>query len=190
MIAIRRARPADAPSIGAVHVAAWRSAYPGILPDAYLAKLSATRQAMFYDNTIRASAAGVHVATASGLDLGPAGGPTRIVGFVTDGLARPQRSGPAPAEGEIETLYVLDDWRERGLGRRLMRAAAAHLAAAGCASAFVWVLRQNQSRWFYERLGGKVAAEATIEVGGAPVTQTAYVWSPIDKLVQATSAAP
>jgi len=27
-------------------------------------------------------------------------------------------------------------------------------------------------------------------VGGAPVVQTAYVWSPIDKLVQATSSAP
>jgi hypothetical protein len=31
MISIRRARPADAVAIGAVHVAAWRSAYPGIL---------------------------------------------------------------------------------------------------------------------------------------------------------------
>jgi hypothetical protein len=94
------------------------------------------------------------------------------------------------ADGEIETLYVLDDWRERWLGRRLMRAAAAHLAASGCGSAFVWVLRENPNRWFYERLGGRPAAEATITVGGAPVVQTAYVWSPIGKLVQATSSAP
>mgnify|MGYP003341734441 CR=1 FL=1 len=28
-------------------------------------------------------------------------------------------------EGEIETLYVLDDWRGRGIGRCLMREAAA-----------------------------------------------------------------
>ena len=28
------------------------------------------------------------------------------------------------AEGEVETLYVLDDWRDRGVGRKLMRAAA------------------------------------------------------------------
>lgn len=189
MIAIRRARPADAPAIAAVHVAAWRSAYPGILPDAYLARMSVARQAAYYDSAIRNSAVGVHVATASGLDLGASGGPARVVGFVTDGLARALRGFSAPAEGEIETLYVLDDWRERGLGRRLMRAAAAHLATAGCASAFVWVLRQNHSRWFYERLGGRVSAEATIEVGGVPVAQTAYVWSPIEKLVQATSSA-
>jgi hypothetical protein len=70
-----------------------------------------------------------------------------------------------------------------------MRAAAANLAAAGCASAFVWVLRDNPSRWFYERLGGKEAATSSIRVGGQRVEQTAYVWSPIDRLVQATSPA-
>ena len=94
------------------------------------------------------------------------------------------------AEGEIETLYVLDDWRDRGLGRRLMRSAAAHLASAGCRSAFVWVLRDNPSRWFYERLGGRPVAEATIHVGGVPVVQVAYLWAPIEKLAQATSSAP
>jgi ribosomal protein S18 acetylase RimI-like enzyme len=196
VISVRPARPTDAAAIGAVHVAAWRSAYPGILPDAFLSRLSVPRQAAYYDSAIRGGV-GVHVATASGPDLGMAeraGGGARVIGFVSDAPARTQVLGaadPAPlGDGEIETLYVLDDWRDRGLGRRLMRAAAAHLAAAGCGSAFVWVLRDNPSRWFYERLGGKPVAESTISVGGAPVVQMAYVWSPIDKLVQATSAAP
>ena len=189
MIAIRRARPADAREIGRVHVAAWRSAYPGILPDSFLARLSEPRQAAHYDGAIRAGV-GVHVATASGLDLGPAGGPARIVGFVTGGPARASSEATRLAEGEIETLYVLDDWRDQGLGRRLMRAAAAHLAGIGCGSAFVWVLRDNPNRWFYERLGGKVVAESIIHVGGAAVVQTAYVWAPIEKLAQATSSAP
>jgi ribosomal protein S18 acetylase RimI-like enzyme len=190
MITIRRARPADAAAIGLVHVAAWRSAYPGLLPDAYLARLSPLRQAAQYEQTIRAGL-GVHVAVASGPDL-PAGrdvprGPL-VIGFVTSGPARVRPGLVPPAEGEIETLYVLDDWRERGLGRRLMRAAAARLAADGCASAFVWVLRDNPSRWFYARLGGRPAAESTIRVGGELVAQTAYVWAPIGKLAQATSA--
>ena len=197
MITIRRARPTDAAAIGAVHVAAWRSAYPGILPDGFLSRLSIPRQTAHYDNAIR-SGAGVHVAIASGADLGRGGGPARIVGFVTDGPARdfvgggptrPIIPGESLGDGEIETLYVLDDWRERGIGRRLMRAAAAHLASAGCRSAFLWVLRDNPSRWFYTRLGGKHVAEATIQVGGSPVVQTAYVWEPIEKLAQATSQA-
>lgn len=190
MITIRRARPADATAIGLVHVSAWRSAYPGMLPDAYLTRLSPARQAAQYEDAIRAGL-GVHVAVASGPDLPPGREGRRspqVVGFVTLGPARQRAGMVPPAEGEIETLYVLDDWRDRGLGRRLMRAAATRLAADGCASAFVWVLRDNPSRWFYAHLGGKPAAESTIRVGGEPVVQTAYVWSPIDKLAQATSA--
>ncbi|HTW28705.1 MAG TPA: GNAT family N-acetyltransferase [Acetobacteraceae bacterium] len=182
MISLRRARPADAPAIGAVHVAAWRSTYPGILPDAYLSSLSVTRQAAHYDAAIRAGA-GVYVATASGLDL-PGGVGSRVVGFTTAGRARIGGLG----EGEIETLYVLDDWRERGLGRRLMRAAAGHLAAGGCRSAFLWVLSENPSRWFYLRLGGKAAAEGTVRVAGHALAQTAYIWDPIEKLLAASPA--
>jgi ribosomal protein S18 acetylase RimI-like enzyme len=187
MIAIRRARTTDAAAIAAVHVSVWRNAYPGILPDSFLARLSVPRQAAHYDGTIRAGA-GVHVATVSGLDLGANGGPSRIVGFATGGLARGGASMSHFGEGEIETLYVLDDWRDRGIGRRLMRAAAANLAGIGCRSCFLWVLRENPSRWFYERIGGKAVAESVVQVGGAAVTQTAYAWEPIEKLAQATSS--
>lgn len=189
MISIRRARPADAVAIGAVHVAAWRNAYPGILPDRFLAKLSVPRQAAYYDSAIRSSTEAVYVATASGTDV-PAGSGPRIVGFATGG--RPRGLGPMGrrlGEGEIETLYVLDDWRERGLGRRLLRAVANHLSEAGCRSAYLWVLRDNPSRWFYQRLGGQSVAEATVIVGGEPVQQTAFVWDPIQKLLQASPTA-
>jgi hypothetical protein len=74
MISVRRARPADAISIGAVHVAAWRSTYPGILPDSFLARLSVPRQAAHYDAAIRSSSTGVFVASASGSDVPPGSG--------------------------------------------------------------------------------------------------------------------
>ena len=87
MISIRRARPSDAIAIGAVHVAAWRSAYPGILPDDFLARLSVPRQAAHYDAAIRSSSTGVFVAAASGTDVPPGSG-SRIIGFATAGRAR------------------------------------------------------------------------------------------------------
>ncbi len=188
MIGIRRARPSDAVPIGAVHVAVWRSAYPGILPDEYLARLSVPRLAAHYDMAVRSSA-GVYVATASGIDVATGSGP-RVVGFATSGRARgTDATGRRLAEGEIETLYVLDDWRERGIGRRLMRASAAFLAERGCRSVFLWVLRENPSRWFYTRLGGRAVAEATISVGGEHVVQTAFVWDPIERLLEASARA-
>ncbi len=186
MIAIRKARLADAVAIAAVHVAAWRNTYPGILPDAFLAKMSVSRQAVYYDQAIRGGT-GVMVAIASGVDVAP-GGASRIIGFTTAGPARRgEISGRKLGEGEIETLYVLDDWRERGVGRRLLCAAAAHLAEGGCKSAFLWVLRENPSRWFYERLGGRTAAEAAIQVAGHGVIQTAFVWDPIDRLLTSSA---
>ena len=205
MIAIRRARPGDAPAIAAVHVAAWRSAYPGLLPDAYLAGLSARRKAAEYERTIRDG--GVFVAAAVSVP--------RVSGFVTVGrarrvtswgtLSRPDAPAPAPApdardpdarpqprsplgEGEIETLYVLDDWRYRGLGRRLIGAGAAHLAELGCRSAYCWVLRDNPGRWFYERIGGRVVMADSVLVAGVCVPQVAYAWDPIERLIAAFSS--
>jgi GNAT superfamily N-acetyltransferase len=182
MIEIRKAQPADAMAIAAVHVAVWRTAYAGILPDSYLSRMSVTRHAGHYGAGIRAEA-GVLVAAASGEDLPPDQG-SRVVGFTTAGPARGQ--GRTLAEGEIETLYVLDDWRERGIGRALIKAAGEHLRGIGCRSAFVWVLRDNPSRWFYQRLGGQAAMEMEIVVAGQSVVQTAFVWDPIDRLLTAS----
>lgn len=176
MISIRRARPADAAGIGVVHVASWRSAYPGVLPDEVLTNLSEIRQAGFYDRAIRIGA-GVHVAVVTGADAGPAGG-SRIVGFSS---AHHAPGNPLGA-GEVETLYVLDDWRERGLGRQLLRASAQYLSALGCESLFLWVLADNPARWFYEHLEGRRVAESTVQVGRTYVPQIAFAWDPIDRL--------
>ena len=176
MILVRRARPEDAPAIGAVHVAAWRSTYPGILPASYLSGLSATRQARHYEAAI---AAGAQVLVAS-----PASGVPRVVGFATLGPAGVRGLG----DGEIETIYVLDDFRDQGVGRRLMRSAAAQLAGAGCRSAFLWVLRDNPSRFFYQHLGGQPAAQGSTRVAGKVLPQLAYAWDPIERLLAASPA--
>ena len=178
MICIRRARPMDAPAIAAVHVAAWRSAFAGILPDEYLAGLSEARLAGSYRHTVLDRRAGHAVFVA-------VTGAAEVVGFASGGRAR--QAGVA--EGEIETLYLLDDYRDMGIGRRLMRAMAAHLRAVGCASAMTWVLHENPSRFFYRRLGGRPVMREAIQVAGLPTEQVAMLWDPIDGLLAATAPA-
>jgi ribosomal protein S18 acetylase RimI-like enzyme len=173
MTVIRPALPADGAAIAAVHVAAWRSAYGGLLPDWTLTGLSTRREEAGYVRLIRGGGIVYVVEPPDDADDAPA-----VVGFVTASRAARR----AIADGEIETLYVLDDWREQGFGRALMRAAAADLAAAGCRSVFVWVLSGNHSRWFYERLGGVRAVEGSVRLGGREQRQTAFVWDPIDRL--------
>lgn len=197
MICVRRARPSDAAAIGAIHVSTWRNTYAGVLPEEYLAGLSPVRHAVGYEQAIsdRRRGHAVFVAVASGVDA-PRGRAEAeggaVIGFVSGGKARrPGLCGePATGSGEVETLYLLDDYRDRGLGRRLMRAMAAHLAAVGCRSAVLWVLRDNPTKWFYQRLGGRAAARETIPFAGRQVEQVAYLWNPIDVLLSATAAAP
>ncbi len=172
MTELRAALPDDALAIGEVHVAAWRSAYAGLLPDQYLARLSASRQASYYERAIR-SGAGVHVITHQ----------AEIVGFST---ARRTRNNPL-GDGEIETLYVLDDYKGNGFGRSLLGASALYLAELGCASAFVWVLRENPARYFYAHLGGKQIAQSISRVGGNQTPQTAFCWNPIETLLAVAS---
>ena len=198
MICVRRARPGDAAAIGAVHVSAWRNTYAGVLPDDYLAGLSPLRHAAGYERAIadRRNGHAVFVAVASGADAPPGGRPDgeggAVVGFVSGGRGRrPGLCGEAAAgSGEVETLYLLDDYRDRGIGRRLMRAMSAHLAAVGCRSVMLWVLQDNPSRWFYQRLGGRPAAQEAIRFAGQAMEQLAFVWDPIETLLAATATAP
>lgn len=170
--AIRRAAPADAAGIAEVHVAAWRSAYAGLLPADYLARMS-----------VRRSAAQMRAGIDSGHAVLVAEAEGHVVGYATVGRPRT----PGLADGEVETLYVLDDWREQGLGRQLLLEAAGLLDASGCGSLFLWVLEGNPSRWFYERLGGRPVRRSSMTLAGQRLSQMAYRWEPIELLTRARS---
>jgi GNAT superfamily N-acetyltransferase len=178
MIAIRRASTLDAAAIAAVHVAAWQDTYAGILPTPYLANLSRTGLVNQYHRGIQDRSGGHAVFVATDGD--------RVVGFASGGRSR--RGGLAA--GEVHTLYLLDDYRDQGLGRRLLRAMAAHLSAIGCGSVMLWVLAANPSFWFYRHLAGRPVARETIRVAGQAVEQVAIRWEPIDSLLAATASAP
>jgi hypothetical protein len=49
------------------------------------------------------------------------------------------------------------------------------------------VLEANPSRWFYERLGARLAAREAIRFAGQPMVQLAYAWAPIHTLLSATA---
>jgi len=173
VITLRRARSADAPGIAAVHVATWRSAYAGVLPDKFLSALSLSRLAHQYDRAIRMGV-GIHVATSTD----PSDTPP-VLGFSSARRVRQDKLG----EGEVETLYVLDDWQNRGVGGQLLRVSAKYLAGLGCRSVFAWVLRDNPAGFFYAHLGGKRIASSTTHVGGSEIPQIAFAWDPIETLL-------
>lgn len=165
------AGPADAEALAHVHVTSWRETYKGLLPDAYLARMSEPAFARRFRRQL-AGASEVTLAAADRFGL---------VGYAQGG---PSRRG-VPGEGEITVLYLLRQAQGRGLGRELLTRTAQALAAQGASSLMISVLRENfGARGFYEHLGG-VAEPARPEPGpgGVMLHEVAYVWRDIRALI-------
>ena len=165
---LRAAVPADAPAIARVHVASWRTTYPGLIPDTYLDAMEVSDYASRWAQAIRnpLSPGAVLVVEESG----------EVVGFASCGR---HRDGVQPYEGELYAIYLLQEFQGRGHGRALVEASAAALADQGITSMVVWVLRDNAgARRFYERLGGAYLRERPLDFGfGISVKEVSYVWA-------------
>jgi L-amino acid N-acyltransferase YncA len=164
---IRPAQPADAAGIAAVHVDSWRSTYAGMLPDEYLIGLSVDTHSRRWRALL---ASGVRARRTYVVQ----GEGQAIVGFASCG---PQRTSLAGYGGEFYAVYLADHVHGRGWGRRLLGAMAQDLLGAGLHTAVVWVLRDNPSRFFYERMGGVLLAEQPISFAGQRLSEVAYGWT-------------
>ncbi len=168
--AIRPAAPSDLEAIAHIHVEAWRSAYAGIIPDAYLVRMDIARQRKTWRSTLKGGGRGHHVVVA---ELGDG----EVVGFASCGPARrdtlPRR---APYDGEVYTLYVALDHQGHGHGKRLLAACFDTLRDHDKTAAVVWVLAANPARFFYEAQGGQKIAERTESFAGANLAEFAFGW--------------
>jgi len=174
--AIVPAGPSDAAELARVHVRTWRETYPGILPRAYLQRMSAPLHARRW----RARLMRMNEITLV------AEGPEGLVGYASGQWSR--RSGGEMDEGEVTTLYVLKAAQGEGLGRALLSGVARALAAEGARSLVIWVLSENRpARGFYERLGGVAQESRGEQVGGSLVPAVAYRWADIGILTGSLS---
>lgn len=167
LIDIRYARAGDAEGLCAVHDAAWREAYRGVIPALTLEAMIARRGPRWWAAAIR-----------RGRLLAVLEVDRRLAGYVSYGRCRTRS---ALAEGEIDELYLAPEYQGLGFGRRLFRAARNDLKARGFRRTLVWALADNErARAFYERLGGRAAARATERMGAgpaaAPIAKIAYLF--------------
>jgi len=102
-----------------------------------------------------------------------------VIGFASAGRARLPQLAFA---GEVYTLYVLPEHQDQGVGRHLLTALFAALVARGIDSAFLWVLAENPSRFFYETMGGKRIAERDEMLWNTTLHEVAYGWSNLKAL--------
>ena len=126
---VRPAVPDDALAVARIHVRAWQQGYRGLIPDGYLDALRAEERAARY------TFADPDPASPKTLVAGDNGG----CGCVTTGP-----SPTTPEAGEILAIHVDPDHWRRGIGRVLIAAGRAALAARHHRDAVLWVLAGNE----------------------------------------------
>jgi ribosomal protein S18 acetylase RimI-like enzyme len=162
---IRRAAPADARAIAEVHVASWRWAYAGDLPQEVLDALSVDDRERMWREVIAEPTVVVEAAERYG----------RVVGFVSTGSTRDDDG--LGRTGELFAIYLDPSVAGTGVGESLLDHAERDLRDAGFERATLWVLASNdRARRFYERHGWAwdgTTSEHQIECANRPIVRFA-----------------
>ncbi len=164
---IRHAEITDGERIAEIHIASWKKAYAGLLPDDYLAGLDGElgQRAAQWEDWLSKDSDHRLILVAEQDD--------ELVGFAHAGPAGDKDlDGKA---GEIYAIYLDPASRGEGWGSRLMSATQEYLQAAGFDQAALWVMTGNQpARDFYEHLGWVNDGSEKDECMGLPVPAVRY----------------
>ncbi|MEM7299913.1 MAG: GNAT family N-acetyltransferase [Pseudomonadota bacterium] len=162
-IDIRRAEPADAPSIADTHQLSWRQAYTGVLPWKALDSMVRRRDEAWWERAIRQSTR-VLVVDIDGL----------VAGYATLGRNRVKA---LPFGGEIYEIYLRPEYQGVGLGTHLFLAARRDLKQSGQKGLVVWALEANDMAMeFYTNAGGRDVAEGYETFDGQTLKKIAFAW--------------
>lgn len=167
---LRQATPQDAEVCAGVHVQAWKEAYVGLVPNAFLAALSVEHRWDQWRLWLEDADRSCWVAERGG----------RAVGFC---LVGPSVHGSDPGFGEIQALYLLREAYGWGIADRLMGLGARDLQRRGYTGVTLRSMKHNpRARGFYDRLGGIVAGEGVHETQGLTIVDVEYCWPDISSL--------
>jgi GNAT superfamily N-acetyltransferase len=161
-IQISSASYEDLPEVARIHVAAWKRAYIGQVPQAHLDNLDvADRLRRWREQFSNHAVSGLLVASVN----------NEMAGFICFGPARDEEMA---CWGEIYAIYALESYWGNGLGYQLYKRACAELKSNSFLKAYLWVLDTNRRAIAaYERWGGVVESgrQKDHQVGGQPVKE-------------------
>lgn len=167
---IRKATLADAKGIARVHVDSWIATYRSIVPDTYLDQLNYDTREQLWKENLKANNNFV-----AENDDG------ELIGFADGGKERTGKY--AALKGELYSIYILPEYQGKSIGSSLMKKVVHHLKENGLNSMLIWVLEENLSRGFYEKMGGKEVDRKTLSISGKELSEIAYGWEDFNFLL-------
>lgn len=139
-----------------VHIAAWRAAYRGLVPEPFLAALDHDRRTARFREFLASGAGNTYIIAHD----------NEPVGHLTIGPCRDDDLDERTV-GEIWGIYLAPEHWRRGIGAQVCRRAERILRARGFGPIVLWVFEGNASaQRFYEAMGyAPDGATKTVEVG-------------------------
>lgn len=136
---LRKASAEDYKAIGHIIYTAWRETYKGLINDTFLNSMT---EEMFSESA-RKRGTNTTIMCFDG---------DKAVGVCVYIKARDKDL--AASCGEVQAIYILDEYKNMGLGRKLIEAAENELRALGFTAVSLWVLKgNNNATGFYKRMG-------------------------------------
>ena len=152
-MSIRPATFEDVPALAALHVAAWRAAYDGLLPQALLDSLQVAEREQMWHNALRQPGEEAFIYERVG----------RPLAFGSLGRQRDEDKDDQVTK-ELYTLYALPEAWGQGVGRNLWLAMLESLQTQNIQEISLWVLKGNERGIsFYEKAGFKPDGEEKLE---------------------------
>ncbi len=151
MIAVRNMRAEDAPAMEELLVAAWQTAYTGVVDPAFAATRRNNDYVGKFRSMLESGEYRLRVAEVDG----------RVVGLAT-GAALDWKTYDCETKG----LYVHPEHQGRGVGSALLRDMMEHFRQKDCRSMIVWTFLGVKNNGFYRAMGGSIREEKDGEYGG------------------------
>lgn len=170
---IREASVEDASGIAQVRVSSWQTTYHGIIPQDYLDSLSTEEYTHHWQGILAAEGRQGYTCVAESQS-------GEIIGFALGGVERTQEP---LFQGELYSLYLLERYQNRGIGKNMVYTIARYFLQQGINSMLAWVLAENPARSFYRALGGEQVYEKPVMISGKRFKQVAYGWPDLISLV-------
>ena len=85
-------------------------------------------------------------------------------------------------QAEIFTLFVLPDYHNQGIGKKLVQGAVTKLLERNLTSMVVWVLKDNPAQYFYEAIGGEQVREKVVERNNTKLIEIGHGWHRIETI--------
>ena len=149
---IRQATVNDVDVITNVHIASWRSAYKGLIPEEDLANLDHAERRNMWSASIQQHPSETIVAAKE----------NSIIGFVNFGTYRDNEDDRGTAE--IRAIYLLESFWGKGIGSELLDYCTDKSIVSGYTSLVLWVLESNsRAIEFYCKHGFKFDGQKKTE---------------------------